>query len=64
MNIDRERHKEEILKFAAVHPIRRSLLEDILKKYKLDWNDIDDMVKEGKLKEISKDGEIFYIKRD
>ena len=59
--MDKEIIKGKILDLASVHPIRRSLMKDILESYNLTWDDIDDMVQKGELKEVFHDGEIFYI---
>jgi len=61
MDMDKEIIKGKILDLASVHPIRRSLMKDILESYNLTWDDIDDMVQKGELKEVFHDGEIFYI---
>ncbi|GEM_PF-2733106 len=61
MDMDKEIIKGKILDLASIHPIRRSLMKDILESYNLTWDDIDDMVQKGELKEVFHDGEIFYI---
>lgn len=56
--------RKKILDLASKHPIRRSLMGDILRENGMEWKDIDEMVRSGELREISHDGEIFYVKRD
>ena len=61
MDMDKEIIKGKILDLASIHPIRRSLMKDILESYNLTWDDIDDMVQKGELKEVFHNGEIFYV---
>ena len=54
--------EEDILSTASVHPLRRDVVEDILKKAGKGWDLVEEMLEKGLLKRIEYRGEEFFLR--
>ena len=55
--------ENDLLSITSVHPMRQEAVDELLKKNGSDWNIVEKMVSEGKLLEISYEGNKFYMRK-
>jgi wyosine [tRNA(Phe)-imidazoG37] synthetase (radical SAM superfamily) len=53
----------DILSISAVHPLRRSALDALIKRSGSDWSSVQRLLDDGQLKEVLYQGEQFYTRR-
>jgi len=56
------RVEEDLLSTTAVHPMRRTAVDDFLKKAAADWSVVDRLIAQGKLVETEFEGQKFYLR--
>lgn len=54
---------EDILSISAVHPLRESALQELLRRNHSDWSKIQPLLDNGQLKAVDYQGERFYARR-
>ena len=55
--------EEDLLNITAVHPMREEAVKEFLKKANADWQIIDRLLQEGKLREIEYEGNTYYTRK-
>jgi len=55
--------KEDLLAITAVHPMREDAVRGLLEKVGEDWSNVEELIKEGSLKQIDYRGKNYYIRR-
>lgn len=55
--------EKDVLSITSVHPLKKQAVEKLLKEYNKDWDIIDKLISEEKLKEVEYQGENFYIRK-
>jgi wyosine [tRNA(Phe)-imidazoG37] synthetase (radical SAM superfamily) len=55
--------REDLLRITAVHPMRREAVIEFLKRAKADWQVIEELLQQEKLKEIDYDGKKYYMRK-
>ena len=55
--------EEDLLSITAVHPMRKQAVAALLKKANADWNIIEKLLQEGKLRELEYGGNLFYMRK-
>jgi wyosine [tRNA(Phe)-imidazoG37] synthetase (radical SAM superfamily) len=55
--------RDDILNICAVHPIREDTMQELLKKNKTEVTVLNDLLEEGKIKELSFNGKTFYLRK-
>jgi wyosine [tRNA(Phe)-imidazoG37] synthetase (radical SAM superfamily) len=55
--------REDIVNICSVHPIREDTMQELLKKNRTDRTTLDDLLEEGKIKELSYNGKTFYLRK-
>ncbi|OOZ75722.1 hypothetical protein BOW50_11120, partial [Solemya velum gill symbiont] len=55
--------QEDLLSITAVHPIRESAIKEMLIRAKGDWSMIDELIDDGKIKEVDYLGQRYYVRR-
>ena len=55
--------EEDLLNITAVHPIRNEAVKEFLKKVNAQWNRIEKLLQEGKLRELEYGGHIYYMRK-
>ncbi len=53
----------QILSITSVHPLRKDVLEHLLRQKGLSWNIVENMLSEGKIVEVEYGGEKFYLRK-
>jgi len=53
----------ELLAITAVHPMRREAVETLLAKANVDWELVDRLEAEGKLRRVAYADRTFYVRR-
>lgn len=53
----------DILSISAVHPMRKSAIEELLKRNHAEWSVVESLINSGKVREIQFEGEAFYARR-
>lgn len=53
----------DILSISAVHPLRKSAIEELLRKNQLDWSVVASLLNNGEIREIHYEGDAFYARR-
>ncbi len=54
--------ERDILATAAVHPMEKEAVEEILRRSGADWSAVEKLIKEGKLREITYRGRVFLVR--
>lgn len=54
---------EDILSISAVHPLRESALQELLRRNQSDWSQVQPLLDSGQLREVHYQGERFYTRR-
>jgi len=54
---------EQILSIASVHPLRKDVLEHLLRQKGFSWNVVENMLSEGKIVEVEYCGKKFYLRK-
>lgn len=54
--------ESELLSIVSVHPMTKEAVEDFLNKADSNWQVIENLIKENKLKEVTYSGRMYYIK--
>jgi wyosine [tRNA(Phe)-imidazoG37] synthetase (radical SAM superfamily) len=55
--------EEDLLSITAVHPMRKEAVEKLLKKANTDWQIMDKLLQEGKLRELEYEGNTYYMRK-
>ena len=55
--------KEDILNITSVHPMREEQVNELLKKANKDWSVLEELVKEGKIKELKYQEKKYYLRK-
>ena len=55
--------KEDLLSIISVHPMREDAVKEFLKKAKVKWNIIEQLVEKGEIIELEYNGERFYMRK-
>jgi len=55
--------KQDLLSITAVHPMREKALKEFLKKANVDWQIVDELLREGELLKLEYEGNIYYMRK-
>ncbi|NPA47751.1 MAG: radical SAM protein [Thermococci archaeon] len=55
--------EEDVLSITAVHPMRRDAVEELMRRDGADWEDVERLIREGKLVRVTYEGETFYMRK-
>lgn len=55
--------RHDLLSITAVHPMRESAVRELLKRAKAKWSVVEELIAEGKLKEVGYLGNRYFVRR-
>jgi len=55
--------QHDLLSITAVHPMRESAVREFLKRAKAKWPVVEELIAEGKLKEVDYLGNRYFVRR-
>jgi len=55
--------RHDLLSITAVHPMRESAVREFLKRAKTEWSVVEELIAEGKLKEVDYLGNCYFVRR-
>jgi wyosine [tRNA(Phe)-imidazoG37] synthetase (radical SAM superfamily) len=55
--------EEDLLSIAAVHPMRKEAVRELLREAKTDWQIVEKLLREEKLVELEYEGNKYYVRK-
>jgi len=55
--------ERDLLQIAAVHPLKKEAVEELIRKCGVTWDQVDKMIQEEKIEEVKYQGEKFYLRK-
>ncbi len=55
--------ERDLIGITSVHPIREDALKDFLKRAGMEWDVVEKLIRDGKIREVEYGGKRFYIRR-
>jgi wyosine [tRNA(Phe)-imidazoG37] synthetase (radical SAM superfamily) len=55
--------RHDLLSITAVHPMRESAVREILKRAKSEWSVVEELIAEGKIKQVNYLGNRYFVRR-